>query len=141
MRLYHRWACPWCAAARQGAANVGVDIELVVVPRPHAERTEVLAVSGQPRVPVLVDDDLVVVGSRAIVRHLYRAHGGGEFDGSAADLDREVAVLTEAGLEEVAGGTRALPDRARADGYPDLARDPTLDESAAREAEETPGMG
>lgn len=89
IRLYHRWKCPWCAAARQGIENVGVEVELVEVPRPRDERTEVLAVSGQARVPVLVDGDEVVVDSRRIVRHLYERYGGADLAPSAADLRAE----------------------------------------------------
>ena len=86
MKLYHRWKCPWCAAARQGAENVGVDLELVEVPYPRDERDGVEAVSGQRRVPVLVDGDHVVVDSRRIVRYLYETYGGPAFTRSAAEL-------------------------------------------------------
>jgi glutathione S-transferase len=86
MRLYHRWKCPWCAAARQGVENVGVDVELIEVPYPREERDRVEVVSGQRRVPVLVDGDLVIVDSRRIVRHLYETYGGGAFARSAAEL-------------------------------------------------------
>ena len=91
MRLYHRWKCPWCAAARQGIENVGAEVELVEVPYPHDERTEVVAISGQARVPVLVDGDEVIVNSRRIVRHLYEKYGGADFARSAADLADEEA--------------------------------------------------
>jgi glutathione S-transferase len=99
IRLYHRWKCPWCAAARQGAENVEMPLELVEVPRPRLERTELMAVSGQDRVPVLVDGDTVVVGSRRIVRHLYATYGGDDLRPSAGDLDEEIAALEAAGLE------------------------------------------
>jgi glutathione S-transferase len=86
VKLYHRWKCPWCAAARQGAENVGVELELVEVPYPREERHGVVTVSGQPRVPVLVDGERVIVGSRRIVRYLYETHGGPAFARSAAEL-------------------------------------------------------
>jgi glutaredoxin 3 len=89
IRLYHRWKCPWCAAARQGVENVGVEVELVEVPYPREERTEVLALSGQARIPVLVDGDEVIVDSRRVVRHLYERYGGPAFAASAADLAAE----------------------------------------------------
>lgn len=89
MRLYHRWKCPWCAAARQGIENVGVEVELVEVPYPREKRAEVMAVSGQARVPVLVDGDEVIVDSRRIVRHLYERYGGAAFAASAAELAQE----------------------------------------------------
>ena len=90
-RLYHRWKCPWCAAARQGIANVGIEVELIEVPYPREERTEVFALSGQARIPVLVDGDDVIVDSRAIVRHLYERYGGAAFARSAAELAAEAA--------------------------------------------------
>jgi glutaredoxin 3 len=92
MRLYHRWKCPWCAAARQGLENVGVAAELIEVPYPRDERDEVLALTGQSRVPVLVDGDEVIVDSRRIVRHLYERHGGERFARSAAELAEEAAA-------------------------------------------------
>ena len=76
MRLYHRWKCPWCAAARQAIENVGAEVELVEVPYPRDERVEVLEISGQSKVPVLVDGDEVVVNSRRIVQAPLRALRG-----------------------------------------------------------------
>jgi glutathione S-transferase len=89
MRLYHRWKCPWCAAARQAIENVGVDVELVEVPYSRQEREGVWDLSGQRRVPVLVDGDEVIVDSRRIVRHLYERYGGERFARSAAELADE----------------------------------------------------
>lgn len=97
MRLYHRWKCPWCAAARQGIENVGAEVELVEVPYPREERDELERVSGQRKVPVLVDGDRVVVGSREVVRHVYARYGGEFFERSIAELDAEIA----AGADEV----------------------------------------
>ncbi len=93
MRLYHRWKCPWCAAVRQAIENVGVDVELVEVPYPRDERELVNELSGQRRVPVLVDGDEVLVDSRRIVRHLYERYGGAGFAGSAAELAAEADPL------------------------------------------------
>lgn len=91
MRLYQRWKCPWCAAVRQALANVGVGCEIVEVPYPRDEREDVLRLTGQARVPVLVDGDEVLVDSRAIVRHLYRRYGGPAYDRSVSELDRALA--------------------------------------------------
>ena len=93
MRLYHRWKCPWCAAARQAIENVGADVELVEVPYPRDERELVNELSGQRRVPVLVDGDEVIVDSRRIVRHLYERYGGDAFAASAAELAAEAELL------------------------------------------------
>src|SRR5438874_12151174 len=112
MRLYHRWRCPWCAAARQAIENVGVEVELVEVPYPRDERDEVAALSGQRRVPILVDGDQVVVGSRPIVRPLYRRYGGERFASSAAELGEGLRARPEGVLGGVcelrppAGGGR-----------------------------------
>lgn len=108
MRLYHRWKCPWCAAARQGIENVGVEVELAEVPYPREERIEVIAVSGQARVPVLVDGDEVVVDSRRIVRHLYERYGGAPFARSAAELAEESLMD---GDEESEPAICAIPER------------------------------
>jgi glutathione S-transferase len=91
-RLYHRWKCPWSAAARQAIENVGADVELIEVPYDREERALVMTTSGQQRVPVLVDGDEVVVDSRAIVRHLYAKYGGDFFARSIAELDRDIAA-------------------------------------------------
>jgi glutathione S-transferase len=87
VRLYHRWKCPWCAAARQAIENVGAEVELVEVPYRREERDEVERVSGQRRVPVLVDGGDVVVESRRVVRHLYRRYGDSSFERSIAEGD------------------------------------------------------
>lgn len=99
MRLYHRWKCPWCAAARQAIENVGVEVELVEVPYPREERLDVVRLSGQPRVPVLVDGDAVVVDSRRVVRHLYASYGGEAFARSAAELGDQLAAEGDGGWE------------------------------------------
>jgi glutaredoxin 3 len=95
-RLYHRWKCPWCAAARQAIENVAAPVELIEVPHPREERDEVEAVSGQRRVPVLVDGDVVVVDSRRIVRHLYATYGDTTFTRSIGELDDDIAMDGEA---------------------------------------------
>lgn len=107
MRLYHRWKCPWCAAARQGIENVAAEVELVEVPYPREERDEVFAASGQRRVPVLVDGDDVVTGSRRIVRHLYARHGGERFARSIAELDAD--MLADGDLTGEVGELCELP--------------------------------
>ena len=94
-RLYHRWKCPWCAAARQAIENVGAPVELVEVSYERAERDEVEAVSGQRRVPVLVDGDEVVVDSQRVVRHLYARYGDESFARSIAELEHDIAEAGE----------------------------------------------
>lgn len=125
MRLYQRWKCPWCAAARQALANVGVGCEIVEVPYPRDERTEVVRLTGQARVPVLVDGDEVIVDSRRIVRHLYQRYGGAPYGRSIAELDRQLAESAAVGGADGSGalgtdldeeGTATLPPGSRPGG-------------------------
>jgi glutathione S-transferase len=114
VRLFHRWKCPWCAAARQAIENVGAEVELVEVPYPREERDEVERVSGQRRVPVLVDGDVVVVESRRVVRHLYTRYGDDSFARSIAELDRDILADGDAPVAgeacEVHGGVARPAD-------------------------------
>lgn len=103
MRLYQRWKCPWCAAARQALANVGVGCEIIEVPYPRNERGEILALTGQARVPVLVDDGEVIVDSRAIVRHVYARYGGPAYSRSITEMDG--ALGRDAGPDACVLGT------------------------------------
>lgn len=105
MILYHRWKCPWCAAARQAIENVGARVELVEVPYAREERTAVVEASGQARVPVLVDGDEVVVDSRRIVRYLYSRHGGAGYERSVAELDADIMGEDAEGAHATTGGT------------------------------------
>ncbi|MDX6556001.1 MAG: hypothetical protein QOD86_2196 [Miltoncostaeaceae bacterium] len=114
MRLYQRWKCPWCAAARQALANVGVGCDIIEVPYPRDQRTELVELTGQPRVPVLVDGDEVIVDSRRIVRHLYRRYGGAAYDRSIAELDLQLdeasaGAACELGTDLDEVGTMTLP--------------------------------
>ena len=56
-------------------AHKGVEVESVVIR--YSDRTPVIEVSGQPLVPVLVDDDgTVIADSRRILRHLEATRPG-----------------------------------------------------------------
>ena len=90
VRLLQIERCPWCAAARQALANVGVEYEIVNVSLEREGRDEVAAVSGQRLVPVLIDGQTVVWDSRRIVRHLYLHHGGPERARSISELPADV---------------------------------------------------
>jgi glutathione S-transferase len=85
--LYQLERCPWCAAARQGLRNVGMERYTVVnVPRDRTQRDVVEELSGQRLVPVIVDDELVVWDSQRIVRYLYSTYGGSERAQSIREL-------------------------------------------------------
>ncbi|MFC6615265.1 glutathione S-transferase N-terminal domain-containing protein [Halopenitus salinus] len=76
--LYELEGCPYCAKVKQKLADLDLEYESRMVPRSHAEREEVEAVSGQTGVPVLVDEDHGVEGmseSDDIVAYLEETYG------------------------------------------------------------------
>ncbi len=77
MELYQFEGCPFCERVREALDDLGLDYVVRTVPRPHAERERVVAISGQTFVPVLVDRarDAVVVESRAILAYLKQHYG------------------------------------------------------------------
>ena len=75
LRLYHFEACPNCEKVRYALRRLDLRYESVEID--PADRSEVRALSGQDRVPVLADGDVVVHDSTRILRYLVRTHGGG----------------------------------------------------------------
>ncbi len=118
IRLYQLERCPWCAAVRQGLANVGQEYEIVEVTRDREGRREVQELTGQAIVPVLVDGNTVVWDSRRIVRYLYSTYDAAARKGSIAELPDDVGgmkTLTPTGalaLDDVLG-VRARVRRAQ----------------------------
>ncbi len=94
IRLYQLRKCPWCAAVRQALENVGRRYEAVQVPYEREEREEVLRISHQALVPVLVDGDTVLNGSREIVAYLYENYGDATKAERAAELRAELSAPT-----------------------------------------------
>jgi glutathione S-transferase len=66
------WLCP-CGRVERELRKAGVEHETMRMPQRRKLREEVLALSGQPRVPLLVHDGEVICDSRRIVEHLRRA--------------------------------------------------------------------
>ena len=78
--LYELEGCPYCAKVTKKLHDLGLQYESILVPRSHADRTEVEAVSGQTGVPVLVDEEHGVEGmpeSDDIVAYLEETYGDG----------------------------------------------------------------
>ncbi|MFC7167371.1 glutaredoxin family protein [Halospeciosus flavus] len=78
LELYVLPGCPYCAKVETKLDELGLDYEEHEVPRSHADRDEVEAVSGQTGVPVLVDPDNDVEGmpeSDDIVAYLDEQYG------------------------------------------------------------------
>lgn len=91
--LYQLERCPWCAAVRQGLANVGQEYEIVEVTRDRETRDMVEQLSGQRMVPVIVDGDTVVWDSRRIVRYLYATYDAAARERSIAELPDDVGGI------------------------------------------------
>jgi glutaredoxin 3 len=73
--LYQAEWCPYCARVRAKLTELLVDYRSVNVPRPHDQRGEVQAASGQTSIPVLVDGDTVLVDDDDIVPYLEKKFG------------------------------------------------------------------
>ena len=70
LTLYHVEWCPSCHTVRQVLTELGLAYTSVNVPSARDDRAEVIAVSGQASVPVLLDGDRVLSDTSAIVAHL-----------------------------------------------------------------------
>ena len=63
------WLCP-CGRVARALRREGIAVDTVKVPQRRSQRPEVVALSGQRRVPLLVIDGEVICDSRRIVEHL-----------------------------------------------------------------------
>jgi glutathione S-transferase len=63
------WLCP-CGRVARALRKDEVAFETVRVPQRRSRRPEVMALSGQPRVPTLILDGEVICDSRRIVEQL-----------------------------------------------------------------------
>ncbi len=106
MKLYYQADCPYCQMVLRMIHAAGVDCELLP---DTAHRDEVQALGGM--VPVLVDGDATIKGSREIIEHLQRAHGldaavasndygmRTEFDGTVEQAEEAITeALKESGF-------------------------------------------
>ena len=55
---------------RDALARLGLEYEKVDVPWSHSQRTEVMEISGQSTVPVLVDGEVVLSDEHDIIDYL-----------------------------------------------------------------------
>jgi glutathione S-transferase len=71
--------CP-CGAAARALKRHGIEFETRRVPYRRSERPEIVELTRQKRVPVLIDSDEVIHDSRRIAEYLEWRYGGGEGD-------------------------------------------------------------
>ncbi|MCM8771411.1 MAG: glutathione S-transferase N-terminal domain-containing protein [Candidatus Omnitrophica bacterium] len=62
VKVYSTPTCPWCMRAKQYLEAKGISYENVDVSSDEKAQEEMIRVSGQMGVPVIVVDDRVVVG-------------------------------------------------------------------------------
>ena len=75
IRLYQVEWCPYCHRVREALTELGLDYEIVNVPASQPHRSEVIELSGQMRVPIIKDGDLVIADSARIVAYLNETYG------------------------------------------------------------------
>ena len=63
------WLCP-CGKVARALRKHGVDYEQIRVPQRRSRRPEVVALSGQRRVPMLMLEGEAICDSKRIVEHL-----------------------------------------------------------------------
>ncbi len=63
------WLCP-CGKVARTLKREGIAYQQVVVPQRRSRRDEVVALTGQSRVPVLVIEGETICDSHRIVEHL-----------------------------------------------------------------------
>ena len=68
--------CP-CGAVERRLRKLGLEHRTERVAQRRRDRPEIVELTGQSRVPVLVDGDEVVHDSRRILEYLDHAHGDG----------------------------------------------------------------
>jgi glutathione S-transferase len=73
------YLCP-CGAVARRLRKLGVAHRVERVPYRRSARPEVIELTDQNRVPVLIDGREVISDSKRIREHLDRVYGGGEAD-------------------------------------------------------------
>jgi len=68
--------CP-CGAVARRLGKLGIEHETQRVPYRRRDRPEIVELTGQDRVPVLVDGDEVIHDSKRILEYLEHGHGPG----------------------------------------------------------------
>ncbi len=74
IRLYNIDGCGYCAMVRKQLDRMEIEYEKIDVPWPHHLRTDVMDISGQTTVPVLVDDDIVLSDENDIILYLKKTY-------------------------------------------------------------------
>ena len=76
IRLYNIDGCGYCAMVREALSRLELEYKKVDVPWPHHLRKEVIEISGQSTVPVLIDGDVVLSDEYEIIDYLKKTYAG-----------------------------------------------------------------
>ncbi len=74
-KLYNLEACPYCRMVREKLDELNLTYEKIDVPPARDLRTEVMEVSGQPTVPVLIDGETMLDDEDKIIAYLDTTYG------------------------------------------------------------------
>ena len=74
MKLYNIDECGYCAMVRDVLDRLGLEYETINVSWYPFDRKEVIKVSGQHLVPVLVDGDTVLADEQEIINYLEKKY-------------------------------------------------------------------
>lgn len=83
MKLYSLTGCPYCMRVKAQLKRLGLSYEEIKVPRFRGFRRQVQRLSGQNRVPVLVDGEKVIADSVVICNYLAQQYGSKTRDATA----------------------------------------------------------
>lgn len=83
IKLYNAQWCWYCRRVRDKLDELGLDYECIEVPIFHSQRREVIEVSGQSSVPVLVDGATVLDDDDVIIPYLEEHYGKRAAEGSS----------------------------------------------------------
>lgn len=84
LTLYNLRGCPFCKRVKDVLAQLGLEYDEIQVAPFRMMRKEVKRLSGQRRVPVLVDGEHVIADSQAICGYLASRYGSRAGSGSGS---------------------------------------------------------
>lgn len=100
MTLYQREGCPYCQLVRKKLTLVNQPFLSVPVAANGADRKDVIRISGQNEVPVLVNGEDTIVGSQKILKYLDDKFGQGKTGPMPANT-YGFSVTTDGSMEEI----------------------------------------
>lgn len=74
IELYQFEECPYCKMVRQWLSDNKISYLIHNVPKEREKRTEVIKISGQPLVPVLVDGKVILDDEDKIIEYLNKKY-------------------------------------------------------------------